>query len=260
MNNIFNMQRFLGLLIKQTRENYKTYLLSLAVMAGILSILMGFAVYANEGVLPIRMQSAFFINFLLFSGAIFTSMIFSDLGDKKKAIPVLTLPVSNFERYLVGWLYSFVIFQVVFVITFYLIDFILISVGSTDLLIKNSLLGTTGEDTELKMAFTVYVFIHAITFLGAIYFERMHFIKTAFVFFIFVIALFLLDQPFTQMMYDKMEGVKGIPFVGVNIRTQQSTYMITPDNGTNMVNGFMALAVTFLLWTAAFFKLKEKQV
>jgi len=260
MDNIFNMQRFLKLLSKQTKENYKTYLLSLAVMAGILSILLGLVVYGNHGRLDVRVQSAFFINFLLFSGAIFTSMIFSDLGDKKKAIPVLTLPVSNFERFLVGWVYSFVIFQVVFIICFYTIDFILISIGNADPLIKNSLVGFNSETTELKIAFTVYTAIHAISFLGAVYFERLHFIKTAFVFFIFVIAIVLINQPFTRLLFDNLEGVKGIPFVGVNVQSKTDAYMINPDDGANMITGFMAIAVTFLLWTAAFFKLKEKQV
>lgn len=254
------MQRFLRLLSKQTKENYKTYLMSLAVMAGILSILMGLIVYANSGELHVNVQSAFFINFLLFSGAIFTSMIFSDLGNKKKAIPALTLPVSNFERFLVGWVYSFLIFQVVFVICFYVIDFILITIGNADLLVKNSLLGSTTEPTEIKMAFMLYIFIHAITFLGAIYFERLHFIKTAFVFFIFVIALVLINQPFVKILFDNMEGVKGIPFVGINIRTNNNAFMISPDEGVNLVSGIMAVSVTCLLWTAAFFKLKEKQV
>jgi len=260
MNNSFNMQRFLRLLSKQTKENYKTYLMSLAVMAGILSLLMGLVVYADRGGLEVRVQSAFFINFLVFSGAIFTSMIFTELGDKKKAIPVLTLPVSNLERFLVSWVYSFVIFQVVFVISFYVIDFILVGIGNASSLHKNSLLGFTYENTELKMAFIVFTIIHAITFLGSIYFERLHFIKTAFALFIFLIALVLINQPFTRLLFDNMDGVKGVPFVGVNIQSKTNAFMINADDGANMVTSLMVIAVTFLLWTAAFFKLKEKQV
>jgi len=260
MNNTFDLQRFLKLLSKQTKENYKTYLLALAVMAGILSLLMGTVVYGNHGRLEVRVQSAFFINFLLFSGAIFTSMVFADLGDKKKAIPFLTLPVSNFERFLVGWVYSFVIFQVVFTLAFYLIDFILITIGNADPLIKNSLLGFSTDNTELAISFMVYTAIHAIAFLGSVYFERLHFIKTAFVFFIFVIAIVLINQPFTEMLFDDMEGVKGVPFIGVNIRTNHQAFMLNPDRTANTITGVMAVAVTILLWTAAFFKLKEKQV
>jgi hypothetical protein len=57
-----------------------------------------------------------------------------------------------------------------------------------------------------------------------------------------------------------MDGVKGVPFVGVNVQNKTNGYMIHPDEAANMITGFMAIAVTFLLWTAAFFKLKEKQV
>lgn len=260
MSNIFNMQRFLKLLSKQTKENYKTYLLSLAVMAGILTILMGLVVYANQGQLAVNVQFAFFFNFLIFSGAIFTSMIFTDLGDQKKAIPVLTLPVSNFERFLVGWLYSFVIFQLIFVSCFFAIDFILVSIGNTEPLVKNTVVGFNNENTELTMALSVYVVIHAITFLGALYFERLHFIKTAFAFFIFIIAIALINQPFTKVLFDHLDGVKGVPFIGVNIQSKTEAYMINPDDDANRITAFMAIAVTILLWTAAFFKLKEKQV
>lgn len=254
------MQRFLRLLSKQTKENYKTYLLSLAVMVGILSLLMGMVTYANHGSLQTKVQAAFFVNFLVFSGAIFTSMIFADLGDKKKAIPVLTLPVSNFERFLVGWIYSFVIFQLVFTTSFFAIDFILITLGNTNPVIKNEMVVLWSEQSEILMAYEIFVVIHAIMLLGAIFFEKLHFIKTAFFLFIFVIALILISQPFTRMLFADVEHIKAVPFIGVNVQDNVHDLMVNPDRSANMITAFMAVAVTLLLWTAAFFKLKEKQV
>ncbi|MGY0041531.1 ABC transporter ATP-binding protein [Pedobacter sp. NJ-S-72] len=99
MNNIFSFQRFFKLLSKHTREQYKTYLISTAVLIGILSLMLGFTAYLSGGELGVRAQIAYFYIFLFLSGTIFTSMVFTDLSDKKKSIPALTLPVSNFERF-----------------------------------------------------------------------------------------------------------------------------------------------------------------
>ena len=70
----------------------------------------------------------------------------------------------------------------------------------------------------------------------------------------------MINQPFTRLLFDNMDGVKGVPFVGVNIQSKTNAFMINADDGANMVTSLMVIAVTFLLWTAAFFKLKEKQV
>src|SRR5688572_12726562 len=119
MNQTFNLKRFSLLFIKHTTDNYKTYLMAFSVLLGVLFLSMGFVAYMSKD-LSVRTQIPFFIFVFLIAGSIFTSIIFSDFGNKKKAIAILTLPVSNFEKYLIGWIYSFIIFQFLYIPAFYL--------------------------------------------------------------------------------------------------------------------------------------------
>ena len=51
MNQTFNLNRFAALFKKHTVENYKTYLMSVGVLAGLLILFMGIASYSNGGYL-----------------------------------------------------------------------------------------------------------------------------------------------------------------------------------------------------------------
>lgn len=259
MNNTFNIQRFLRLLNKQTKDNYKTYLMSLAVMVGLLAITMGIGTAMNRGEFSKSAQAGFYVTFLILAGTIFTSMIFADLGDKKKAIPALTLPVSHLEKYLVGWLYSFVFFQIAFTLCFFAIDFIVINVSNSSslLTVKNEFVDADTLGKQIYTPFIIFGFLHAVTFLGAVYFERLHFIKAFFALFLFLFLVWLADQPMANAIFGQ-DGMKSIPFVGVTVQDQQRNTMIFL--GENTILYLTLFAVTFLLWTAAFFKLKEKQV
>src|ERR1700748_3583700 len=98
MNNIFNLNRFGRLFIKHTAEHYKNYLMSLIVLIGILVLSGSFLVYMIKIPIDKGFQTAMFMATLVLAGSFFTSTVFADLGDKKKAIGVLTLPASHFEK------------------------------------------------------------------------------------------------------------------------------------------------------------------
>ena len=80
--------------------------MSVTVLTCILLLGGSFMVF----MLDVRMEQSLQLLLLgwviLFIGTIFTSTIFADLGDDKKAPGTLTLPATHFEKYLVAWLYS----------------------------------------------------------------------------------------------------------------------------------------------------------
>ncbi len=263
MNQTFNFRRFSMLFKKHTVENYRTYLMSIAVLAGILLLFMGFVSYQDKGNLPQSVQFAFFMAFLLIAGCIFTSMIFNDLGDKKKAIPALTLPASSFEKYFVGWLYSFVIFQIVFVAIFYLIASIVIQIGHpTSLGSDNSVINLFSKNDfrpHPYYTFIFYTFLHAITFFGAIYFERLHFIKTAFAFFIVAFLMGLLNRPILSSMFNNQADGTSF-FSPISISNGKTAYSIHQVYLQDYIGAIVLGLVVLVLWISAYYKLKEKEV
>jgi len=259
MSNIFSIQRFSWLFVKHTKENYKTYLLSIVVLLGIMFIGLGFGAYINRGSISLQVQSIYFWLYLLVNGTVFSSTAFAELGNKKKAIPLLTLPVSNFERFLVGWIYSFVIFQLIFVICFFSVDLLVLSIGDSNSGVHNTILSLSATTTKTYQAFIAFAFLHAVSILGAIYFDKQHFIKIASSFFLFLISISLINYALIKSMI-KADVRAVMPFTKFNIREGDFVFGLEPSQFAQNIFLGLTFTVVILLWTATYFKLKEKQV
>jgi hypothetical protein len=256
MDNVFNIHRFTRLFIKHTAEHYKTYLMALAVLMGVLLLGGSFMVYIIDQPIELNVQAVIFSGIYFLAGAIFTSTVFADFGDKKKAIASLTLPASNFEKFLVGWVWSYLLFSIIFIAAFYLVLFSFMHMRHW----------ADHHDEVFNIfsqpaifLFIPFTFVHSFTLYGAIYFNKLHFIKTGFVFFISVAVLVLLNTFF-------MEGLLGrsvhpaIPFSNVNFVQNHTDYDIGMIGRYDKAVYYLIIIVSVLLWTAAYFRIKEKQV
>lgn len=257
MNNTFNMQRFLWLFNKHTKENYKTYLMSIGVFVAILSFTLAYVAYF--GGLRNGAQEVFFAFFLTFSGCVFASLAFSNLGEKSSAISVLTLPVSAFERFLVSWIYSFVIFQIVFVACFFAVDATIINISNHYTKIHTKLLDITSAETKLYVVFLYFWFLHSIALLGSVFFKKLHFIKTALVFFLAFVTLVVVNQGLARLVMGSQVSAR-MPFSNLFVDEGISKYYIATHSSSTLILTFLLCLGALFLWVAAYFKLKEKQV
>ncbi|MFL5747698.1 MAG: hypothetical protein ACJ751_23680 [Niastella sp.] len=257
MNKTFNAKRFGRLFIKHSTEHYKSYGLSLFALIGVMLLGGGFLVYLVRARLNINDQWVLFTMILLLAGTIFTSVIFADLGDKKKAIPWLLLPASHFEKFLVAWIYSFVVFIIIYTLSFYLVALFVLNIEPLE--------GSSPEmfnifSNQALQIYMVYAFLHGVAIYGAIYFEKLHFIKTAFVFFISLGILILMNK----MMLDTMLGrnVEAAPPFGslrFTEKGQVNEIMLSINQNGISIDYLVAVLAVFF-WVAAYFRLKEKQV
>ncbi|MDB5133567.1 MAG: hypothetical protein JWP37_170 [Mucilaginibacter sp.] len=257
MNNIFNLNRFGRLFIKHTAEHYRSYLMSLSVLLGVMILGGCFIVYMIDIPMEVQMQLAIFTMVLVLAGTIFTSTVFADIGDNKSAITSLTLPASHFEKYLVAWLYSYLFFLVIYTACFYMV-----------MLLLTTIKHFPGQHTEILNIFykgggfqicLVYAFLHSVTFCGAIFFEKLHFIKTAFIFFIGIAILIIGNNIVQQAMLGR-NVVMNAPFGGVRFMENNKMADINITGEMLVYNLTLLSALSFIFWTAAFFRLKEKQV
>jgi hypothetical protein len=256
MNNTFNLKRFLLYFKKHTIENGKSYFLSIVVLLGMLLLLLGFAAFNYRGKLSPIWQMIVFIYGGLIGSCIFTSVIFAELGSKKQAIAMLTLPVSNFEKYLVAWIYSYIIFQVVYIPSFYLVDHAVIALSTPPLGEPNKAANLWGS---WPISFEMYALLHSFTFLGAIYFEKLHFIKTSFVFIISFIAFTLIGKPLLLLIGGGHVS-ELLPFFDTYFIADTVKYNVHPDMPIKGLGIYIVATTVLLFWLSTFFKLKEKQV
>jgi|HubBroStandDraft_5_1064220.scaffolds.fasta_scaffold74798_2 hypothetical protein len=259
MNEVFSFRRFRRLFVKHTIEHYRTYLMSVAVLVGVLLLGGSFIFYMMSEPPDPGFQTVMFVSLLLMAGTLFTSTIFSDYGDKNKAIPALTLPATALEKFLVGWLYSYPIFLIVYTGAFYL-----------------ALLGLSssrhwGEGQHFQLLnlrqpgmgvlFLIYSVLQAVSLFGAIFFRKLNFIKTGFAFFIALGVAIFLNTLLLQTMTGLGTVKPALPFGFLNFYVHDRYYSISlNDPGSEMMILYILMLVTLLMWIAAYFRLKEKQV
>src|SRR5579863_5670198 len=238
MNDIFNPKRFGRLFIKHTVEHYKSYLMSLGVLIGVLSLGIGFFTYINnDEPLNMAMQTGVFAIVLLLAGTMFTSTIFSDMGNKKRSISALTLPASHFEKYLVAWIYSYVLFQLVFVAVYPAILAVILNTRHWPARFE---IFNVFHLPVLPWILMLYAMLHAITLCGAIFFKRLQFIKTAFVFFIGLMLLSLINKSVIEAALGR-DIISAVPFAFINFNDGRNNYAITPV--VNMDTFFYGLTI-----------------
>ena len=258
MNNIFDLRRFFMLFKKHTYEKGKEYLLSILTITVILLVGLGYTAYSTLTGLAEDIQAVIFIITLLLSGIIFTSMVFLDLSDKRKATTYLTLPASHVEKYLVNWLFSYLIFQIIFTAIFYIATYLVISLGINEVGVGNKVFNIFNTESKVYGVFYVYLIAHSIMFYGAIFFNKKHFIKTVFSLFLIGVSLTFLNKLVLSMMIvPKVYTMP--PFTYLRFMEEQKYYSIEIEPSEIFTYTLIALIVG-LLWISAFYRLKEKEV
>lgn len=258
MSDQFNLRRFGRLFKKHTTEQYKSYLMSLVVLISGLSLMIGYIVYMANPPLRREEQSILFMFFMLGSGAVFTSTVFAPLGDKRKAIAALTLPASHFEKFLVGWVYSFVIFQLLFVASFHVV-----------MPAIQNLFARAGQPVEVVnifaaesrgyLIFVLYAFLHAFALTGSIYFEKLQFIKSGFALGIAYLILVLVNKQVLKALFNQDLNFM-LPFGNIFFKENNGSYgLALPPNQQNLL-AFVPLVLAVVFWLTAYVRLKEKQV
>lgn len=256
MNTLFSWKRFAKLFKKHSAEHYKNYLLSVVVIFGILLLLLCYVQFQNRDGIGTNQQAAYFMILFPLLGTIFTSSIFADFSINKRAIAALTLPASHFEKFLVAWIHTYLLFQVVYVLGFYLVIYLVLNIGNAkDQQVE--LFRLSDPNTKPYVIFIGYAFLHAATLLGAVAFKKWHFIKTASILLACWFLVFVINAQTIKYLLDR--DVSAMPFLGVTYVDNNSYYYI--DITENIIPYIFTLTIliSILLWTSTYFRLKEKQ-
>jgi hypothetical protein len=258
MNEVFSFRRFLRLFAKHTAEHYRAYLMSVAVLAGVLLLGGAFVFYMIPHPPEVSFQIVAFVFLLVIAGTIFTSTVFSDLGERNKAIPALTLPATALEKYLVAWMYSYPIFLVAYTMVFYLVLYGLSIGRHWDAGLHFYIMDVRHQG--MGSVILVFSVMQAFAFYGSIFFKKLHFIKTGFAFFAGLGVMVLCNTILLEIMTGLRVLKLSIPFGNLNFYIKDRNYQIGPsDTNPLLLPVLMALA-TVMIWVAAYFRFREKQV
>lgn len=223
-----------------------------------MTLVMGFIAYLSGSPIVSQQQAIFFILFLLGSGFIFTSSIFSNLGNKNQAVAALSLPASHFEKYLVGWLYSFLIFSVVFTASFYVVITLIVNLDEWHSQEKE-ILNVFSAEQEVYGAYIIYAFLHAVAIWGAIFFTKTQFIKTAFVFLVLAGLLTTLNFQVLEAIFQQDLHV-ATPFTNVGFQVDKEYYSLELPEQQQRLIVLVPIVLALLFWATAYARIREKQL
>ncbi|WP_299502580.1 hypothetical protein [Mucilaginibacter sp.] len=105
----------------------------------------------------------------------------------------------------------------------------------------------------------IFAIFHAFAIWGAIFFEKLHFIKTAFVFFIYLIFSIIINDPLLHLVTD-VKDLHGKAYGSAFYIEGKNYFYINPTDSMMNTNLVMLAIVVVLFWASAFFRLKEKEI
>lgn len=191
MNSIFNLNRFGLLLRRHLALKGQEHLIVILVVLGFAFMGLGgglwlawveggFTHETAPGIFG-EISDSLFSGIMLLSGSIFASQMFSDLGENGTGINYLMNPATHFEKWLVAFFMSTVLFVVVAFGIFYLGQLVNVAVFNEfhPVKIPFSEIGGVFRTVYLAEVMKQFLGIHALFFLGSIWFKSGHWWFTA---------------------------------------------------------------------------------
>lgn len=130
---------------------------------------------------------------LYIGGFMITNQAFNEMHDQRKAFQYLTLPCSNFERFLSKFLLTTIFFTITLAVVFYVCS--LLSVVTNALFFHHSVELFDLASIGLWVGIGKYIILQSIFLLGAAYFQKHSVTKTTLalgcLFIVLAILLFL---------------------------------------------------------------------
>jgi hypothetical protein len=246
-NNFFCFKRAILLLKRILFIHKKSLIIGVSVYLGISLLLT--LIFINEGHFnPQSIKYSSFI-FMFIFGFVFTNSINKEIHKPSKAFSFLTLPVSHFERLLVTWLVSSLLYTAIYT---FIIYYVIELSSYYTYLYANTKVYTPAFSGILKLSLYYMVF-QAAYFFGSIFFKKGQFIKTSLsIIILCTVIIFLMVLIYETIIQDIWIG--GIDYL-------PGSDMIYPDI---LKHGFINIITFYVtpiaLLTATYFRIKEKQI
>ncbi len=258
MQNSFSLSRLWLLIKKQLFDNARLYILSLSALTGVLALVfLCWAFFTGENRYDADDTFVMFLLFLFPLGLIFASTTFFALGEKPKGTYWLTVPATHAEKLITGIVYSVIIFLVVYVSIFLIlqrITFFLITLNP-----NNSIRWNDNFWKELKAAAIFFIALQSAFILGSVYFSKYAFVKTVLTLLVIGVVYALLMHFGTRKLFPDNLNISGLFTVRTWEGENSKIYSLSPwiASASEAILKYIWAPVLLL---ATYFRLKEKEL
>ncbi|HRZ41128.1 MAG TPA: hypothetical protein P5228_00315 [Bacteroidales bacterium] len=259
MNQTFDIRRSFDLLKLNLHLNRKSFFLTLLGFFGFVFI-TSFFVANNVPMLLNRMHTIFYFILLYGGAALMGGSAFRILNRPDKSIAYLSLPASTFEKYLIPWLFTGIVWAIVSMVSYMafalMINGLWSGVMQFPFTAFNPFEICIGRSPVYE-AYMPYFLVHSIFFLGAAAFRKNAIPKT-------LLTGFILQSGFTFLNLMMMLILFG-NFTGMDQQMklieadQQNLAYFFREVLPQLIKYSFAYVIPVIFYVAAFFKLKERE-
>lgn len=254
---------------KHITDHFRFYTMSMLAIFGLMTITgVTMVRFAHDPFSHLSSMVPVYYFGLFFGGMLFTSRSFNELGSKEKGVDFLMLPASQFEKFITLLLVSTIGYLLFYHLSCYLSFKIIESVQ----------VAYTGQKIEINYQFLddpkekVYIYygyliMQAIFLLGATYFHKYSFVKTLLANFLFLFLLWCINSFLITCIFGFQDEFwkRSVPFLLVNkleggpVNWHTTLYLI-PEWLQNFYLFVIKFLIAPILWTIAYFRLKDQEI
>lgn len=261
MNQTFDFQRFLLMIRLEIAEKGRNQLMMAAVLVGVLLLMMLPIVFSkefHETLGGLHIIALFML--VLFGGSLYTNQVFGQYDSTNSAIAALMVPASKLEKFLSALLLNLA-FIIPFVLLYVELHYWATEYANDHLISDKKKYELLPESMLYLMILTTSV-IQGIAFLGAIYFTKAAYIKTAAAFFIIIVFGAIANYYIAKSMIPSSAWLSATPFMQWQLyfnETGEYHGVNMPESLQYFVN-VLPILVMLAFWYIAYVRLVEKEV
>lgn len=255
MSQFFSFSRFGRLVRQQLQAEAGGYLLQAVGLLGIMLLVIGLLSYLQGSPPSQGGQQVLLLLFVLGAGAYFASTMLAKYGQGSRAAMALLLPASQAEKFALAWLLSGPLLLAVVLADFYLADWLVLTLSRPPGTLYNVLADAASAQDILRG----FALVHGLALWGSIYFRRQQLVRTAVLVLVAAVVLSVLN--FRWLKGTISPGIAfALPFGTPHLPGPEADLQLRLPDAQTAWLGWLPLALTLLLWAAAYARLTEKQL
>ena len=267
----FSLPRFMNLCRKEMVENWKSNVLRMVLMYGVMAVVMVWNGYFRyRGTYNYQEDPAWIFLLVTFIwalwgfGCLSASFTMEKMKTKTSRTSMLMVPATPFEKFFSRWFVFTVVFLVIFLISYKLADytrFIIYSLAypeEKDFIIPVDLSHLVGErktyytlcrtGLQFGALLSAYFFVQSLFVLGSSIWPKNSFLKTFASGTVIAIVYFLLAVFMSKMFLENGNYYSENVFTGMSEDTAMSIMIV------------VGIFFTLMNWTLAYFRFKESEI
>jgi len=263
MSNTFNLNRF-GLLLKKTLLEKPTQMFG---FTGLIFLFILIVYYIVKTFVNFQVaQNISFLWGLVGGDFILASFVFNYFSSSASGSSYLTLPVSNFEKWLCAVLIAAVLYPLVFLVFYRIMDagFVAAYHNSLDpngpfYKIRYDLVYLFSfTDRIPRIAYPMFLIFSGMMLIGSLYFNKVALVKTALAVCILFFGIYGLNYLFAKFMFNNLDDA--FPFQHVAILVGKEAGSVELPKGVHdPIWYFINYGFPVILWGVSFIRLREKE-